>query len=47
MQRDDQKFAVFKIAKRMVKTYQDVIGELCIRNDGGVLAFSDEDKKID
>ena len=46
MWEDDQKCYVLKIAKRMVKTNQDIIGEQCIRNDDGVLAVSDEDKKI-
>ena len=41
----DKKGNVFKIAKKMVKTKQDIIGEECIRN-GDVLAVSDEDKKI-
>ena len=41
MQRDDQKYDVFKIAKRMVKTNRDIIGEQCIRSDDGVLAVSD------
>ena len=36
----------FKIAKRIGKTNQNIIGEQCIRNDDGVLAFSDEDKKV-
>ena len=36
----------FKIPERMVKTSQHIIGEQCIRNDDGVLAVSDEDKKI-
>ena len=35
-----------KIAKRLVKTNQDIIGEQCIKNDDGVLTVSDEDKKI-
>ena len=45
IQQDDKKYDVFKIAKRMFKTNQDIIGEQCIRNDNGVLAVSDEDKK--
>lgn len=32
--------------KRRVQTNQDIIGELCIAKDGGVLAIRDEDKKI-
>ena len=46
MWRNDQKRDVFKIAKRIVKTNQDITGEQCIRNDNGVLAVSDENKKI-
>ena len=30
----------------MVKTNQDIIGKQCIRDDNGVLAVSDEDKKM-
>ena len=45
MQRDDQKIDVFKIAKRMVKTNHDIIGEQYIRNDDGVLAVSVENTK--
>ena len=46
MQQDDQKCGVFKIAKKMVKTNQDIIGEQCIKNDNGILAVKNEDKKI-
>ena len=46
MQSDDQKCDVFKIAKRMVETKQDIFDECSIRNDDDVLAASDEDKKI-
>ena len=45
MQKDDEERDVFKIAKRIVKINQDVMGEQCIRNDG-VLAVNDEDNKI-
>ena len=31
--------------KRRVQTNQDIIDELCIAKDGGVLAIRDEDKK--
>ena len=31
---------------KMVKTNQDINDEHCIRNNGGVVAVSDEDKKI-
>ena len=41
IQRDDQKYDVFKIVKRMVKTNRDIIDEQCIRSDDGVLAVSD------
>ena len=34
------------IAKIMIKTNQDFISEQCIRYENGVLAVSDEDKKI-
>ena len=35
---------VFRIAKQMDRTNQDIIGENCIRNDAGELALSDDDK---
>ena len=35
-----------KIWKLHVKSNLGIIGEHCIRNDDGVLAFSDKDKKI-
>ena len=41
----DQKYKVFKIAKKIVKTSLNVIGGHCIRNDDGVLEVSDEHKK--
>ena len=44
--RDDQKGEMFKTAKRMVKTNQDIVGEQYKRNDDGVLAVSNKDKKI-
>lgn len=37
---------MFEIAKRMVKTNQDAIGEQCTRSDDGVLTVSDEYKNI-
>ena len=37
---------MFKTAKRMVKTNQDIIGEQCIRKDDSVLAVSNDDRKI-
>ena len=42
---DDQKCDLFKIPKGMVKINQDIIGEQYTRNDHGVLAVSEEDKK--
>ena len=47
MQRDDHKCDVFKSAKRMVKSNQDVVGEQCIRYGDDVLSVSDDNKKID
>ena len=44
--RDDQKWDVFKTARRMVKTNQGIIDEQGIRNDDGILAVRDEDKKM-
>ena len=37
-QRDDHKFEMYQIAKRMVKTKEDVTGEYCISNGDGMLA---------
>ena len=45
LRRDDEKNEVFRIAKQMAKTNQDIVGEKCIRNDEGVLATSEQDKK--
>lgn len=42
MQRNDKKCDVIKISKRIVKTNQDIIGEVCIRIDNVVLTVSDE-----
>ena len=36
--------SIFKIAKQMDRTNQDVVGEKCVRNDAGELSLSDEDK---
>ena len=36
--------SVFKLAKQMDRTNQDVVGENCIRNDKGELSLSDEEK---
>ena len=35
-----------KVANRIVKTNQPFIGGQCIRNDDGVLAVSNKDKKL-
>ena len=37
---------VFEIAKRVIKTNQDIVSEQCIRNFDDVLAGSDEDRKM-
>ena len=37
---------VFRIAKQMRKENKDIVGEKCIRNDSGKLAYSDDEKKI-
>ena len=37
---------VFKIAKTIVKTNQDIIEEQCIRNDSGVIVVKVRDKKV-
>ena len=46
LRREDQRNEVFKIAKQMKKTNQDVVGEKCIRNDEGNLASTEEEKKL-
>ena len=46
MWQDDQKSDLFKTTKRMVKTNQNVICELYVKNDDGVLEVNNEDKKI-
>ena len=35
---------IFKLAKQVDKTNQDVVGEKCVRNDAGELSLSDEEK---
>ena len=35
---------IFKLAKQMDKTNQDVVGKKCVRNDAGELSLSDEEK---
>ena len=37
---------MFKITKKIVKTNDNINGEQCIKNYNGILAVSDEDKKI-
>ena len=37
MWKDDQECDVFKFAKRMIKTNENIIGEQCIRNNDDVL----------
>ncbi|XP_057306130.1 uncharacterized protein LOC130644510 [Hydractinia symbiolongicarpus] len=46
LRREDQRNEVFKIAKQMKKTNQDVVGEKCICNDEGVLASTEEEKRV-
>ena len=41
LRRDDEKGGIFKIAEQMARTKQDVVGEMCIRNDHENLAFDD------
>ena len=43
--RDDEKEMVFKIAKQVVRTNQDVVGEGFVRDDNGELAISDSAMK--
>ena len=35
---------IYKIAKQMNRSKQDVVGERCIKNDAGELSLSDEEK---
>ena len=46
LRREGQHNEVFKIAKQMKKTNQDVVGEKCIRNDESNLASTEEEKKL-
>ena len=46
LRREDDRVEVFKIAKQMMKTNQDVIGEKCVRNDRNELAITDKEKLI-
>ena len=36
--------SIFKVAKQMTRTNQDVVGEKCVRNDAGKLSLSNDDK---
>ena len=45
MRRDNEKNDIFKVAKQMTKTSQDVVGEKCFRDDSGSLALTDDAKK--
>ena len=36
--------SMFKVAKQMDRTNQDVVGEKCVRNDAGELSLSDDDR---
>ena len=44
MRKDDQKFYVVKISKKVARTNQDFIGNQCVWDDG-MLAVKDEYKK--
>ena len=35
LRRDDEKKKIFKVAKQMMKTNQDAIGEKCFQDDSG------------
>ena len=41
---DPQGNDIYRIARQMDRTNQDIVGEKCIRNDNGDMAFSDKDK---
>ena len=41
---DSQGNNIYRIARQMDRTNQDIVGEKCIRNDNGDMAFSDDDK---
>ena len=43
--RDDEKLAIFKVAKQISKKNKDIVGEKCIHNDDGSLALSDGSKR--
>ena len=42
---DSEKDKVYKIARQMAKTNQDIVGEKCIRNDRDELAFDDNQRR--
>lgn len=46
LRREDDRAEVFKIAKQMISTNRDVVGDKCVRNDRGDLATSDQDKLL-
>ena len=41
----EEKLEIFKVAKQTVKTNQDVVGEQCVRDDMGNLAYTEDAKK--
>ena len=42
---NDEKKEIFKVAKLMRKTNQDVVREKCVRDDNHSLAFTDDANK--
>ena len=36
--------SIFKLAKQMDRSNQDVVGEKCVKNDAGELSLSEEEK---
>ena len=46
MQHNDQKYDLFKYAKRIIRTNEDITGQQYIRNDDRVLVVNDENKKM-
>ena len=42
---DTDTHIIYHIAKHIKQKNKDILGEKCIRNDNGVLAFNEEDKK--
>ncbi|KAI8496011.1 hypothetical protein Bbelb_264270 [Branchiostoma belcheri] len=41
---DPQGVDVYRVSKQMERANQDVVGEMCVRNDAGELSLNDEDK---